>query len=437
MTILGAGLTGLSCALQISRRASQPFVLVEREDRVGGHARSFRKQGHCFDVTGHWLHLRDARTQAWIDELFEAETWSRIDRKTTIWSHGAELAYPFQANLHGLPLEVVQECLVAFVQAQRKAAVGATTANTFTAFAEARFGKGIARHFFVPYNTKLWGMSPDKLTADWVSRFIPLPEVEQVIGGALGLRQEGLGYNAHFLYPKAGGIDALPKALRAKVEEAPAGRLITSTSADSIDLKARRVQLAGEKESRAFSSLVSTMPLPELIARIEDVPAQIRDAASALKWVRWRYLDLATRIPSRREWHWSYVPERKYPFFRVGCYTNAVSSMAPEGCGSFYVELEDRDSPPDEREVVKGLVEMGVLDSHEDLRFSDLRDVQYAYVVFDDAYQEATQTIHAWLAAQGVRSCGRYGAWIYNSMEDSMLQGMDAADWALGQEARG
>ena len=86
---------------------------------------------------------------------------------------------------------------------------GEVRAPTFEAFAEARFGRGIARHFFVPYNTKLWGMHPNRLTAEWVSRYIPVPDAAQVIGGAIGLAQEGLGYNANFLYPRAGGIDAL------------------------------------------------------------------------------------------------------------------------------------------------------------------------------------------------------------------------------------
>ena len=35
-----------------------------------------------------------------------------------------------------------------------------------------------------------------------------------------------------------------------------------------------------------------------------------------------------------------------------------------------------------------------------------------------------------WLRGVGVRACGRYGAWIYNSMEDSIIQGMEAAAWA-------
>ncbi len=442
ITILGAGLTGLSCAYHLGRAATPPpWLLVEREDRVGGHAKSHRHEGYTFDVTGHWLHLRDPEMQALVDRLFAPGDWARVERETRIWSHHAELAYPFQANLHGLPLEVVNECLVAYVESQREEAAGRSQPRNFTEFVTARFGAGMARHFFVPYNQKLWGMSPDALTADWVSRFLPLPDTAQILGGAIGLRQEGLGYNAHFMYPKAGGIDALPEALAKAVRDQSAkgehGALLTGHALESIDLGARRLQLSGESSSRPFDRLVSTLPLPILIERIEDAPSEIREAAAALRWVSWRYLDLATRSQSPRDWHWCYVPETRYPFFRVGCYTNAMPSMAPEGCGSFYVELSDREGAIDMPGVFEGLAEMGAIRGPEDVAFAHERRIEFAYVVFDDAHAQATATLHAWLESQKIRSCGRYGAWIYNSMEDSMLQGRDAARWALtGAPAR-
>lgn len=441
VVILGAGLTGLACAYSLSRlracgdptgapEAGPPAaILAERDNRVGGKARSHRREGHTFDVTGHWLHLRDERTRTWLADLFEPGAWTRVSRKTTIWSHGTELAYPFQANLHGLPLEVVQECLVGFVEAQRRAAAGEIAPTTFEEYAISQFGAGISKYFFVPYNSKLWGMHPNALTADWVSRFIPVPDLAQVIGGAIGLRQEGLGYNAHFKYPVAGGIDHLPKALRAKVEADGAVDLRLDSALEEVDLKGRRVKLANHDDWQPYSKLVSTIPLPELIKRIQGAPAHIREAAAALRCVRWRYLDLATKKPTPRPWHWAYVPETKYPFFRVGCYSNAVAAMAPADASSLYVELNDREGELDLKGVVAGLVDMGVLTSAEDVRFAEERQIEYAYVVFDDAYAEATSTLHAWLRQHEIRSCGRYGSWVYNSMEDSMIEGMDAADW--------
>ena len=441
MVILGAGLTGLSAAYHLERG---PFLLVEQHADVGGHARSRREAGHTFDVTGHWLHLRDDRSKALLAELFPSApgappSWVSVARKTKIHSHGVELEYPFQANLHGLPLEVVQECLVGLIEAREAAARGeawATDPRSFEAYAIARFGRGIARHFFVPYNTKLWGMHPDRLAPEWVRRFVPEPDAAQIIGGALGLRQTGLGYNARFMYPRAGGIDALPEALRARIEaraRAGEGELRTSCGVDEIEPSTRRVKLSAAPDWIDYRALISSLPLPELIARIPEAPAQVREAAAALRWVRWRYLDVATKRAVPADWHWIYVPEPRFDFFRVGVYSNAVASMAPAGGSSLYVELSDRQNPPDLAAVASQLTAVGALSSPEDIRFCRTRDVEYAYVVFDEDHAPATATIHAWLEQVGLRSCGRYGAWIYNSMEDSMLSGLAAAHWADGQ----
>ncbi len=173
------------------------------------------------------------------------------------------------------------------------------------------------------------------------------------------------------------------------------------------------------------------MPLPELIRRIVGVPAAVREAAAALRWVGWRYLDVATRRPVPADYHWVYVPELRYPFFRVGVYSNAVASMAPPGCSSLYVELSAREGAIDLAAVLQGLVEVGALAAVDDVLFTAVREIEYAYVVFDDAHAAATRTIFAWLEQVGIRSCGRYGAWVYNSMEDSVIQGREAAAWAM------
>lgn len=429
MVILGAGLTGLSTALHLRRT---PYLVAEREQRVGGKTRSERRDGYTFDVTGHWLHLRDPRVRALVGDLFGVGQLVEIERRTGVWTHGTMLAYPFQANLHGLPLPLVRDCLVGFVEAQVEGArAGAPEPRTFREFATRRFGRGIAELFFVPYNTKLWGVTPDELTPDWGSRFIPLPEPHQVIGGALGLRQEGLGYNARFLYPRAGGIDNLPEAMAARVRGRDSEAIRVGQAAEEIDLVGRRVKLQGVPEWIEYRALVSTLPLPQLVARIPGAPPAVREAAAALRWVSWRYLDIATRRAPPLEEHWVYVPELHVPFFRVGVYTNALPAMAPPGAGSLYVELADRSGQPDMPEIVRQLCAMGALHDPSDIVFTELRHEECAYVLFDDACREATATIHGWLAAVGgVRSCGRYGAWTYNSMEDSIIQGMEAAAWA-------
>jgi hypothetical protein len=88
------------------------------------------------------------------------------------------------------------------------------------------------------------------------------------------------------------------------------------------------------------------------------------------------YLDVALNGPCNKPLHWVYVPEAQYPFYRVGCYSNFSAAMAPPGKANLYVELADR-SPPDMAtlvpEVARGLVEMGLIDVPEAVRFARLR----------------------------------------------------------------
>lgn len=423
VVILGAGLTGLSCAMHLPGRS----VLVERQARVGGKACTDRTDGFTFDITGHWLHLRDPRAIALVAELFAPGDLVEIERRTGVFTHGVMLAYPFQANLFGLPLPVVHECLLGLFEAGRRTDVlppGASLRD----FAERHFGAGIANHFFVPYNTKLWGVGPDELAGAWVTRYVPVPEPSQILAGAIGLRQDGLGYNARFLYPKAGGIDALAEAMHRRLAARAEVEIQLDTALDHVD-PIRRVVVLADGRPVPYGRLVSTIPLPVLVDRTLGVPDAVRDARAALRWVRWRYLNVATRTPTPRDEHWVYVPEPRFPFFRVGIFTNALAAMAPPGCGGLYVELTDRDAPPDIPAVLAGLVEMGAITSADDVLFTEQHDIEHAYVVFDDAHAAATATIHDWLGRHGIRSCGRYGAWVYSSMEDALLDGMEVAAW--------
>ena len=108
--------------------------------------------------------------------------------------------------------------------------------------------------------------------------------------------------------------------------------------------------------------------------------------------------------------------------------------MAPAGHGSLYVELSDRGPMPKLDDILpetaRALAAAGAINSADDVLFAELKEIKYAYVVFDDAHAQATATIHAWLTARDIRSCGRYGAWVYSSMEDALLDGMEAAAWA-------
>jgi protoporphyrinogen oxidase len=418
VVILGGGLTGISAAMHL--RA--PWRLFEREARLGGHARTDERDGFRFDKTGHWLHLRDPGVKRLVDELLPGRM-QPIARRARIFSHGVLTRYPYQANLYGLPPEVIKECLLGVVDAKLTAANGGEPRN-FEEYCLRHFGAGISKHFMIPYNEKIWGVHPREITAAWCSRFVPLPNLEQVIAGAVGAGPPEMGYNQTFLYPTDGGIETFTRALASGLAR---DRVATGASPDAVDWRRRQVTVGGE--TIAYRALVATIPLPELLKRMPGLPPQVESAAARLRCTTLRYLNIGARGRPPADWHWIYVPEKRYPFYRVNMFSTAMPSMAPDGCSSICVEMADRGpvSGATVTETIAALVEAGALSRAEDVLFVDEKHIEYAYVVFDQHYYESTRTIFEFLEANRIHPRGRYGAWTYNAMEDCVLAGREVA----------
>ena len=434
VVILGGGLTGISTAVHLR----SPWVLFEREARLGGHARTDEHDGFKFDKTGHWLHLRDAGVKQLVSEILP-DQMTPIARRAKIFSHGVLTRFPFQANLHGLPPEVVKECLMGVIEAKVRGALAAKDdakdePKNFEEYCLRHFGAGISKHFMIPYNEKLWGVPPREITAAWCSRFVPLPNVEQIVAGAVGAGPPEMGYNVSFLYPKAGGIEVFARALQTRMRT-DHGRVHTGTSPDQIDWRRREVVAGGERIP--YRALVASIPLPELLKRMPDLPAEIEQHASRLRCTTLRYLNIASRAKPPADWHWIYVPETKYPFYRVNVFSSAMPTMAPAGSASICVEMSDR-GPIGEattRDSIAALVAAGALTSPDDVLFADRKEIQYAYVVFDDHYYAATHAIFSFLEANAIYPRGRYGAWTYNAMEDCVIAGREVASLIDSTEA--
>src|SRR5512146_1412488 len=98
VAVLGAGLTGLSAALELTRRNISHRVF-ERAAWPGGHSITTLDEGFRFDRTGHLLHLRDPALRAEVLGWLGGDC-REIARKSVIWSNGVYTRYPFQANTY-------------------------------------------------------------------------------------------------------------------------------------------------------------------------------------------------------------------------------------------------------------------------------------------------------------------------------------------------
>ncbi|MEK7705912.1 MAG: FAD-dependent oxidoreductase [Myxococcota bacterium] len=427
--VVGAGLAGLTCGRLLGERA----ILLERGEQVGGVAGSVQRDGFTFDHTGHWLHLSQPWTRDLIAELFRPEELIEVQRRAAIVSRGIRTAYPFQANTYGRPTDVVAACVLGYFQArERKLQGNAPAPATFEDYIRDELGDGVAEHFMLPYNQKLWCTPPRELDAAWCRRFVPTPTPEEVVRGALSSdgAGHGIGYNASFLYPRVGGIGELSRRLAHSLHAAPR----THAAVAKIDWSAKSLVL-GDGTTLAYEHLVSSMPLCDLVDRLAPLPAELREARTALRAVSVTYWDVGVRgVNGTDDAHWTYFPDDDVPFYRVGSPSSVLPTLAPAGHRSYYVEVAHlRGNPPpcDDAKVLAGLRRAGLVGTHEEPVLMVRNTLDVAYVIMDHAYGAARATLLAWLAAHNIASIGRYGAWTYDSMEGAMLQGRDAA-WRIG-----
>lgn len=419
IVILGAGVAGLSAAFHLKGKDYQIF---EKEGEVGGLCRSVVHNGFTFDYTGHLLHIGQSYTQELLNDLLPNQL-IRHQRRSTIFFQGSYVPFPFQANLWALPKEITKECLLEFI---RTTCGEVKEENDFRSWIYQAFGSGIAKYFMVPYNEKLWRIPLDEISLEWVEKFIPRPTLKEVIDGALGINLKGFGYNQEFLYPLKGGIGVLPQAFLAKGEGIHLGK-----EAQSIDIEKKVIQFHDGSETK-YGTLISTLPLDELLQRIESLPDAIKNFKNSLRYVSVINFNFGVKREKISDFHWVYFPEPAYPFYRVGFLSNFSPHVAPKGTSSLYVEISCLPSNPPSvdqlrEETLSSLVACGVLREDDEILTEKTLMIKHAYVIYDLFRYQYLRTIIQFLHSGHIYPIGRYGLWEYATIEEAILQGREVA----------
>jgi protoporphyrinogen oxidase len=428
IVIIGAGLTGLSAAYHLEKQGFTDYKLFEKEAEVGGLCRSVYQDGFTFDYTGHLLHINDAYFKEFISTVAGFENFNTIHRKSFIYSQDTYTHYPFQVNLHGLPARTITECIEGFINRPRTKKLPLD----FKKWVLTSFGKGIAEHFFYPYQEKIFSYPVDKLSASWTGRFVPKTSLTEMIQGAIQPPQEQqIGYNAQFFYPKQEGIFFWIKRLYQQLQQP----VYTNHTVTSINLNEKKVIFA-DGSSEHYKTLINTMPLNIFLKLLTGHSAQpLKNASKKLLCNSVVNFNLGIERENFSDKHWIYYPEKQYPFYRIGFSNNFAQSMAPAGCSSLYGEFSHLQKPQHE---VEELLACALQQTKKILHIADseivtekIITIPHAYVIFDRWRDNNLPKLLTRLAQENIHSIGRYGAWKYSSMQEGLLEGKAISETLL------
>jgi len=322
IVILGGGLSGLSACYHGNG------IVYEKKDSAGGQASSLLKDGFIFDEGIHVMHTKNEYILS-LMELLDVDMEVR-ERNAWIMSNDVLTRYPFQANTFGLPKEIIQDCVDGFIN---NSFVDSKNINSYEDWIYYMFGKGIAEHFMIPYSQKFWGVEASNLTTDWVNVRHPRPSSEEVIMGSQGEQTKGFGINATYRYPKNGGYGFIGERLAEKCK----GNINVGMEATSIDTYKKEIEF-NHDHVVSYNKLLSSIPLPELIKIIPNVPSEVKLASSKLKTNSMFVVNIGVNRANITDKNWIYFLEKKYSFVRVSFPFNQSDNVAPKGTSSISAE---------------------------------------------------------------------------------------------------
>lgn len=427
--ILGGGLTGVTLA-RFLKEAGDEVVVLEKEERIGGLCKSETRNGFTFDCGGsHIIFSRDTEVLSFMQNVLEENKDFR-NRNTKIFYKGRYVKYPFENGLSELPKEDLFICINEYVKnlvAVEKGEV--SEPQNFRDWIYATFGRGIAECYLVPYNEKIWNYPTEKMSKHWMDGRVPRPPVEDIIKSAVGIETEGYTHQSVFAYPIDGGIEALVQAIaRPVVDNIKTGFTVTSVRKTDSGW-----EVSNGSDTVVADRVISTIPLQVLLPTLENIPAEIQDAVSALRYNSIACISVGFKgdVP---DISWMYVPEDTWGRFnRLSFPSNFSKNVAPERCAAVLAEItynegDDVAKMSDDELIshtVDGLVRMGIVPSADDVVHATVDRFEYAYVVYDLGYLENIAKVKEFFGGYGVDLVGRFSQFEYLNMDGCIRSVME------------
>jgi UDP-galactopyranose mutase len=295
------------------------------------------------------------------------------------------------------------------------------------------FGKGMAKHFMMPYNFKVWAHPPAMMNKEWIGERVSVVNIERVLGNVVLDRDEVTwGPNSTFKYPRHGGTGGLFERLRPYVQD----QLRLGAATVGVD-SARKEVVLEDGTREPYDLLLSTMPMDLLVGALNgDTPSEIVAQARRLRHSGSYIVGIGINQPAPSKKNWMYFPEDNCPFYRVTYLSNYSPEVVPNPATyySLLCEISRSEFKPVERDCVvertiQGLVNAKLITDADRLDIVDTYVIsrEYTYPIPSLERDEALCVIHLFLESRDIYSRGRFGAWRYEvgNMDHSVAQGVE------------
>ncbi len=444
--ILGAGPTGLSAGYQLTKKGVETIVL-EKENYVGGIARTVVKDSFRFDLGGHRFFTKKDELMNFVKDVMGDEL-VLTPRTSRIYFNGKYFNYPLKPlnALLNLGFVYTLKAMFDYVLMNIKIIFRSPKIVSLEDWVVSQFGRTLFEIFFRPYTEKVWGIKCNQIAAEWAAQRIKGLSLSSAIKNALFKHQKGKPTTLidEFFYPKL-GIGRISERLQEEINKKN-GVLLNNNVTRILhkDNKVLSVETAtnGNKQIHQGTHFLSTIPFTELILKLDPTPPNdITNAAKSLGYrelVTIHFMINAERVTNDT---WIYIQDPNITFGRIHEPKNWSKYMAPEGKTNIVIEYfcfeGDRIWSTEDGELIKLTID----ELTEKLCFIDKNLILDAFVVrtkkaypmYQLGYREPFNKLKEYIKGfSNLQVIGRYGMYKYNNMDHCIETALRAVDNIFG-----
>ena len=491
--VIGAGPAGLTAAYELLTKSEDMEVMVfEESDCFGGISKTVEYKGNRMDMGGHRFFSKIPEVNAWWDKMLPMQGSATYDdillnRPMPLTEGGPDPEKEdrvmltrhrvsrilFDNKFYDYPVTLKMETLknMGFFTTMKvgfsylAAILHKKPEDNLENFYINRFGRKLYSMFFEYYTENLWGRHPSEIDASWGAQRVKGLSVVAIIKDIFGKifkkknRKVETSLIEEFKYPKLGPGQLWD--VTAEEITKLGGTIIKNAKVTKLQKEGDKiVSLTYVKDGQEVTVegdyIISSMPVKDLVAGMNDVPAEPARIAAGLPYRD--YMTLGVLVPKINLENktklktvsnivpdcWVYVQDRRVKMGRFQIYNNWSPYMIKDLENTIWIGLEYFVNEGDEfwnmteeqfsAFGVQEMVNLGLIDSPDVVLDTHMEKVKKAYPAYFDTYDEMDKLVEYLKSIDNLYCVGRNGQHRYNNIDHSMVTSFETVKNILSGE---
>lgn len=482
--IIGAGPAGLTAGYELLKNTNYKPIILEETNMIGGISKTINHNGNRIDIGGHrffskseevnkiWEELMPVQGKNSIDDIIlsnnekklskngpdpEKEDKVMLVRRRVSRIYFLKKFFPYPITLSATTIKNM-----GFKNTMRAgfgyiwSCIHKLPEDNLENFYINRFGKPLYEMFFEDYTTKLWGVSPKELSADWGSQRVKGLSLWKALKTAITkpfIKNQKVETSLieEYLYPKKGPGE-LWEVMADKIKSM-GGEIHLNCKVDKIVLKDNDIVAViaennGTTKRFEGDIFFSSMPIKDLVTSMgKNVPSNIRDIAEKLPYRDFITVGLlVNKLKIKNETNlktvgnivpdcWIYIQERDVKLGRLQIFNNWSPYMVKDFENKVWIGLEYFCNENDElwnmsdKDFINmasdELEKIGII-AKEDILDSIRIKIKKAYPAYFGSYERFDEVKEYLSSINNLWCIGRNGQHRYNNMDHSMLTAIES-----------